>query len=198
MKSTKPEVFIIESLTFEDERNNRQEGKIISNILELNGKQSEYFYIRTKAELLEVVDIFYDSDYRYLHLSCHGNRNCMATTLDQISFEELGEILRPCIHERRLFFSACELANPELAQAVLPGSECYSIIGPSQAVRFSDAAILWASFYHLVFQHDPETMKRDSLLKYCRNIATLFNVPLSYYSKNRQSKNGIKLTEITP
>ena len=34
---TKPNVFIIESLDFDDEENNRFEGKVLSNILKLNG-----------------------------------------------------------------------------------------------------------------------------------------------------------------
>jgi len=50
---TVPEVFIIESLKFDDEANDRYEGKIISNILHLNEKNSKYYYIRTKRELEE-------------------------------------------------------------------------------------------------------------------------------------------------
>ena len=65
---TKPNVFIIESLDFDDEKNNMYEGKVLSQILELNGIESEYYYIRTKQELDEIVDKFEDSGYRYLHL----------------------------------------------------------------------------------------------------------------------------------
>jgi len=195
---TKPEVFIIESLRFDDEKNNRYEAKIISNILELNEKNSEYYYIRTKRELREVVGIFHESEYRYLHLSCHGSPKSMATTLDQIAFAELGEILRPCMKKRRLFVSACKMVNSELAEAIIPGSGCYSVVGPSQDVAFSDAAILWASFYHLMFTHDSCAMRRSELLKHCRHVATLFGVPLSYYSSSRSAESGFKFERIEP
>lgn len=41
-QKTKPNVFIVESLRFDDERDNRQEGKVLSQILQLNGINSEY------------------------------------------------------------------------------------------------------------------------------------------------------------
>jgi hypothetical protein len=49
---SKPEVFIIESLKFRDERCDLFEGRIISGILALSDKQSRYYYVRTRAEFL--------------------------------------------------------------------------------------------------------------------------------------------------
>jgi len=106
MKDTIPEVFIVESLRFADEEQGYYEGQIISNILRLNQKQSKYYYIRTKIELRAVLEKFCDSNYRYLHLSCHANNRAMATTLDSIPFSELAPLLRPYLKERRLFVSA--------------------------------------------------------------------------------------------
>ena len=90
---TKPEVFIVESLRFKDEDKDKFEGKMISHILNLHGKKSRYYYIRTKKELESVIRKFGSSQYRYLHLSCHGNESTMATTLDHVSFKELGAML---------------------------------------------------------------------------------------------------------
>jgi hypothetical protein len=45
---TSPNVFIIESLKFDDERDDTFEGRLLSEILHLGGKTSEYFYIRTR------------------------------------------------------------------------------------------------------------------------------------------------------
>jgi len=193
---TVPEVFILESLKFDDEADDKYEGKIISNILHLNGKDSKYYYIRTRRELEEVIGIFRVSQYRYLHLSCHGSSQSMATTLDTISFEQLGQILKPHLHNKRLFISACEMVNKELAKAIIPDSGCYSIIGPSEPVAFSDAAILWASFYHLIFNYDSEAIKREGIIKYCQRIVNLFGVPLNYYFSSR--KSGFKLKRIRP
>jgi hypothetical protein len=196
--TTIPEVFIVESLKLEDEANDKYEGKIISNILHLNinRKNSKYYYIRTKKELEAVVKIFAESRYRYLHLSCHGSPQSMKMTLDTISFEQLGGILKPHLHKKRLFISACEMVNDELAKAIIPGSDCYSIIGPSKPVAFSDAAILWASFYHLIFNYDSKKIEREGIIKHCQPIVNLFGVPLNYYSSSESQKSGFKLEKI--
>lgn len=193
---TKPNVFILESLKFSDEKQNLFEGKIISDILALNGKQSMYYYIRTKRELDEIATVFAKSKYRYLHLSCHGSSRTMATTLDKISFAELAQTLRPVLHDRRLFISACEMVNKSLAKAIMPDSGCYSIIGPTKAVAFSDAAILWASFYHLMFNRNFDAMKREEIMRCCGLISNLFGVPLNYFGKD--TKAGFKLDAIEP
>src|SRR4051794_9671160 len=82
--TTKPEVFIIESLDLDDEKEQRFEGKIISQILALSGKQCEYYYIRTRREFEEMLKQFANSGYRYLHLSCHGSSRALQTTYDAI------------------------------------------------------------------------------------------------------------------
>ena len=61
---SQPEIFIIESLEFDDERAERFEGRIISEILTLSGKHCEYCYIRTKRELKELLNQFETSRYR--------------------------------------------------------------------------------------------------------------------------------------
>ena len=181
MEDSIPEVFIIESLDFQDEADGNYEGQLISNILRLNKKDSKYFYIRTKKELIAVLDKFRESNYRYLHISCHANDTEMSTTLDSIPFPELSRILRPHLKERRLFLSACEMANKELAGQLLPGSGCFSLMGPAEEIAFSDAAITWASLYHLMFNHDRDVMKRGVLLTNARSLRTLFGVPLNFY-----------------
>jgi hypothetical protein len=50
------------------------------------------------------------------------------------------------------------------ASAIIPSSKCYSIIGPIKKVSFGDAAIIWASFYHLMFSVDEKKMKRSRIL----------------------------------
>ena len=134
MKDTIPEVFIVESLRFHDEEKGYYEGQIISDILRLNKKQSKYYYIRTKKELRAFLDKFRDSNYRYLHLSCHANRGEMATTLDSIPFSELASLLKPYLNKRRLFVSACEMVNINLANLLLPGSGCFSLMGPATQI----------------------------------------------------------------
>jgi hypothetical protein len=188
-KTTKPEVFIVESLTLKDEKNNRQEGELISRMLHLAGKrETEYYYIRTKLELDEIIDLFDESGCRYLHLSCHANKTGMATTFDDISYVELGKMLRPCLENRRVFVSACQMATAALAKELLPDTGCYSLIGPRQPINFDDAAAFWVSFYHLMFKLNTKTMNRANLIKRVTQLSRIFEEPISFYASSNNEK----------
>lgn len=158
---TKPNVFIIESLRFDDEKSRRKEGKFISHILNLAGRDYQYYYIRTKSELKEVLLFFEESKFRYLHLSCHADADGIALTLDDIGIQEMGSLFRPYLKDRRIFFSACEIVTPSLAATLLKETGCLSVIGPSKSVGFDEAALFWASFYHLMFKNS--SMKRKDI-----------------------------------
>jgi hypothetical protein len=191
-----PRVFIIESLTLKDEANKRFEGRILKQILRLSGKESAYYYIRTRRELERIARLFGRSGFRYLHISCHGNSNEMATTFGSISFPELGHILRPHLRDRRVFLSACEMTTRSLARELISGSGCYSVIGPSDAVRFGDAAILWSSFYHLMFRTNESAMQRKWILAHLRKTTKLFRVRMNYFARSR--KQGIRSIVLGP
>ena len=76
MVKTTFSLFIIESLRFADEAEQRFEGRILRDIFRLSGHDVEYLYIRTRKELKEALQQFYLSRKRYLHISCHGNKAC--------------------------------------------------------------------------------------------------------------------------
>ncbi|WP_456473777.1 hypothetical protein [Candidatus Pyrohabitans sp.] len=196
-KSSKPNVFIIESLRFSDEKHNRFEGKFLSQILCLGGKETEYYYIRTKKELEEVLNLFDESNYRYLHISCHGTNSSLSTTLDELSFSKFGKLIRPHLTEKRLFISACSAVNDNLAREIFPNSKCYSLIGPREDILFHDAAIIWASFYHLIFKENPKAMSRRNILPILKKVTNTFEVSLNYFSINK-SKKGYKRKKIEP
>lgn len=188
---TIPEVFIIESLYLEDEKGKRHEGDVLSRMLHLAGKKkTQYYYIRTKRELDEIIDIFDESDYRYLHVSCHADRNGMATTFDNVSFAELGEMLRPCLDRRRVFVSACEMATQKLAAQILKDTGCYSLIGPRRKIAFDDAAAFWVSFYHLMFKINTHNMKRDVLQERIKTLSAIFEEPINYFASSTKNKRG--------
>ncbi|MBX7185990.1 MAG: hypothetical protein K1Y01_12675 [Vicinamibacteria bacterium] len=185
---TKPLVFIVESLGLEDEKEARSEGQVLQRILRMSGKETTYFYIRTRKELEKFAKTFGASRYRYLHLSCHANKTLMATTLDRISFADLGDILRPHLGKRRVFLSACEMGTKELALALLKDSGCYSVIGPAEAVEFGDAALLWSSFYHLMFKRNHAAMQRKWITAHLQDTANLFQVSMNYFSLGAKGK----------
>ncbi len=193
---TVPELFIIESLRFEDEKNNRFEGKIVADILNLNGRRSAYYYIRTKSEFLSVLRLFGQSNYRFLHLSCFGNASSMFTTLDTVYFGELAAALNPVIGHRRLFVSAPSIAQEAFAGHLWPRSRCYSLVGPVKSVKPTDAAMFWAAFYHLVPSYNWETMKRQGLIRYLDPISVLFDIPLNYFYACLKDKQGFRHTPV--
>lgn len=191
---TRPEVFIIESLSLDDERAGRQEGEILSRMLKLSGKRhTKYYYIRTERELDEIIDLFEESEYRYLHISCHAGRTSMSTTFDDISYKELGKKLAAVLEGRRLFVSACEMSNERLAAAVLKGSGCHSLIGPKQMINFDDSAAFWTTFYHLMFKQDGRRMKHRTIEYYVRELSTLFGEPINYFRKSATATEGFEL-----
>lgn len=195
---SQPEIFIIESLDFKDERAERFEGRIISQILALSGKKCEYCYIRTKRELKALLEQFKSSHYRYLHLSCHGSSDSMFTTLDPIPFTEFGSLIRPFLSKRRLFVSACSATNRTLAEAIMPDSGCYSILGPDEDILFSDAAVLWASFYHVMFNADSEAMKYKTIKAKAQEVSDMYRVRLKLIGHDEKDSKGFKLRTITP
>ena len=193
---TTPQVFIIESLRLDDEEHERFEGRILKQILRLSGKESAYYYIRTRRELEQIARVFSKSGFRYLHLSCHGSPTTMATTFDPLCFAELGQILRPHLNRRRVFVSACEMANRLLATELIKGSGCSSVIGPAESVLFSDAALLWSSFYHLTFRTNDNVMQRKWVLAHLRSTSKLFQVRMNYFSASESQ--GIRTTIVEP
>src|SRR5438552_5972806 len=109
--STTQAVFIVESLKVTDEASGRREGRILRDILRLAGKPNEYWYIRTKKELRHFLSRFGSSSKRYLHISCHGDDGALYTTFDRIEFGEFGQLARPHLDGRRVFFSTCDVVN---------------------------------------------------------------------------------------
>lgn len=119
------------------------------------------------------------------------------TNLDELQFSELGQIFKPCLKKRRLFISACAMVNENLAKNIIPATGCYSVIGPNEPIGFSDAAIFWSAFYHLMFKHDEGTMKRKELLKYVKRIHKVFDVNISYFALSKRSPSGFKSDHFT-
>lgn len=184
-------VFIIESLDFEDEKEDLFEGKFLSRILTLGGIDTEYYYIRTQKELEKVLEIFKDSNFRYLHISCHGSENTIETTLDTINFNLFSELVTPYLKSKRLFISACSAVNRDLAKQIFPFVKCYSLIGFNEEVYFNDAAITWASFYHIMLKKD--RMKYDDISPILNKLSKLYQIPINYFQASKAAKQKFKL-----
>jgi hypothetical protein len=191
-----PGVFIIESLQLDNEKDQLFEGKIIANILNLSKVRNTYYYIRTLKEFKKILGLFRDSKYRYLHISCHGSDGGIALTFDDIKYTALGDILQPYLFDKRLFLSACASVNNESAVAIIPKGQCYSFIGPVKNIEFRDAAIVWASFYHLMFKANATKMVRDDLIKNIQKIVNAFEQPMNYFSRSKTKKVKTKIINV--
>jgi len=191
-EKTKPYVFIIESLEFKDEEKGYFEGEIISKILNLSEIEHKYYYIRTRTEFEYLLEEFVKSNYRYLHISCHGSRKSISMTLDEIKFNDLGLLIGDRLDRKRLFLSSCLSTNEDLANQILSISDCFSIIGPDKKIYMDDAAIFWSSFYQVMFKQNPKAMKRENLERVLKDLKSLFKIPLRYYSTSKSNENGWK------
>ncbi|MFX1739841.1 hypothetical protein PXJ20_26835 [Paraburkholderia sp. A1RI_3L] len=185
------DVFIIESLDPDDEGNGRLEGVFLAHILRLHGKAPQYRYVRTRDALNDAVLEFAESHYRYLHISSHGDSEGLVTTnQEEVDFDEFAEMLQPHMQGRRLFLSACSTVHEDLAKALIPPSGCYSVVGPTENIRFTDAAIVWGAVYHLMFTEDAERMTRRTLKEQLAKVCDLFGVKLAFFSKSEKLKRG--------
>lgn len=191
MTSTKADVFIIESLNPDDEGNGRFEGSSISHILRLHGKTPKYRYVRTRSDFEDAVTAFQASRYRYLHISAHADAEGMCTTnQEEIDYDELAELLAPCLKGKRLFLSACSMVHDDMAREIIPKTGCYSVVGPKEDIEFSAAAVFWPSIYHLMFSHNGTKMKHRELKDNLISVADLFDIEIGYYSRSKKRKRG--------
>jgi hypothetical protein len=192
---SKPEIFIIESLRFEEEAS-LCEGKIISQILAMSDKQCEYYYIRSKKELKRVLHKFNQSRYRYLHLSCHADKESMTTTIDEVAFKELAKMLKGNSAHCRVFLSACSMATEEFAEAIFSETDFISVLGPTEDIPFGDAVVFWSSLYHMMFKQDPDRMEGAFLRSTAQALVNVHGIRLKYFGKDTEATDGIKVYPI--
>lgn len=182
---TKPEVFIIESLKFAEETDYR-EGEMIYRSLRMSLKDPVYRYVRTLTEFEHFIGEFQKSNYRYLHISCHGSRGGISMTLDDITIHDVGEIIGPVMDGKRLFLSTCLASTPAMAEAVFKNGGCTSLAGPKNKINFDDSVVLWTSFYHLMFKANQKAMKRDQLRETLSKCASTVGTRINFYYPDKQ------------
>ena len=188
-KKSQPQLFIIESLKIRDEEEHLQEGDIISRMLSLSGKTDTiYFYVRTRREMQEMADRFGRSNHRYMHISCHADERGIVTTFETITNPELSDMLRDHLPKTRLFVSACEMANEDLAEQLFRKSEILSFAGPSVPIDFDDAAAFWVSFYHLMFKKDDGSMAGEYVKEVFNKLSILYDVQMNYFVRKKGSR----------
>lgn len=193
--STRPDVFIIESLHPDDEGNGRFEGSNISHVLRLHGKEPKYRYVRTREQFEDAINEFAKSAYRYLHISAHADAEGMCTTnQDEIDYDELADLLAPSLRSKRLFLSACSMVHKDMAKEIVPKTGCYSVVGPREDIAFTTAAVFWPAIYHLMFAINDSAMTHGVLKRNLEKVTALFGIEIGYFSRSRKLKRGTRET----
>lgn len=189
---TQPETFILESLSPDDEANQRLDGKVLYEVLRLQGKNPIYYYFRTQTELIRFADIFRQSGYRYLHLSCHGDETKLQFTFGQTDYETFAKIFEKKLNNRRLFISGCSLGNSVFADALFAKSGgMYSVTAPTKKVFFSQTTSFWPAFYYMMHAWDSTAMKQERLRPVLERLTEIFEMPLAHYRKNSAKKGAV-------
>lgn len=189
---TQPETFILESLSQDDEAHQRLDGKVLYEVLRLQGKNPIYYYFRTQTELVRFADIFRQSGYRYLHLSCHGDETQLAFTFGQTDYQTFASIFEKKLNNRRLFISGCSLGNSDFANALFAkNGGMYSVTAPTKKVFFSQTTSFWPAFYYMMHAWDSTAMKQDRLRPVLERLTEIFEMPLAHYRKNTAKKGAV-------
>lgn len=188
IQHTKPDVFILESLSFDDEVAQRYEGKVLADLLRLADKKPAYYYFRTERELIELTQLFRHSTYRYLHLSCHGSRDYIHTTIEDIPVKRFAEIFEGHLKLRRLFVSACGVGSGFLSNYVGSANKgMHSIASPVDQILFSRAVAVWAAFYIRMFDFNDQSMSSKQIGFLLADLSRLFDVRFNWYWYNAKS-----------
>jgi hypothetical protein len=187
-------VYIIESLRSEDDA----DGEVLDQILEMSGITSSYHNADTIEDFRRFIEEFKSSGYRYLHLSCHADQKGIQINGEDISNQELADLLKGALTGKRLFMSACKGANRDLANKVITLCGSNSLIGSPINLRFDKSVLFWPSFYHIMNEMDEKIMKRKYLISSLQKCTDLFNVPINYYSKIKNEPNSMRRLKVRP
>lgn len=186
---THAEVFIIESLTLEDESKSRFEGKILADVLRICGKDPKYYYFRTKDELYMLADLYRESSYRFLHLSCHGSADNIFTTLDPVPYIDFANIFSGILKNRRLFVSACDVGNELFAEILFAKNRgMFSIAGPTTEISFEHSVAYWSAFYVKLFSENMSFVKNDAIAFALKRLCDLYGVDFHWAWHNSKHK----------
>lgn len=148
-----PQVFIIEGVRDDDIQNHRVDGYILYKQLLLLGQEPRYVVVTGLNDFKAALVMFRQSNYRVLHISCHGTRDAVNLSKELIDYNTFADATRDCLKSRRIFFSACELGNIQLAELLFKVNKgMHSFVASQHPVEFKYASAFWVAFYTKYFE----------------------------------------------
>jgi len=172
-------VFIIETLRSDD----YFDGETLYEILDLTDIPARYEPADTIDDWFRLIKDFSKSNFRYLHLSCHADREGFEINGDELSNGDFQKMTLKHLVNKRVFLSACKGGNLELASHLILKNKAYSVIGTPENLRFDKSVLFWPSFYHAMNEIDNKRMTKKSIIHVLKKCVDLFEVPINYYSK---------------
>lgn len=188
-KGTIPDVFIIESLSRDDEKKKRYEGLILSEILRLGNKRPKYYYCDSIQEFPQAIELFNASRYRYLHISSHASDETITIGRKEITYSKFSSYFEDVLNNKRLFLSACSSGNENFSNAMINYNQgLYSIVAPEDDIYFSDAAAIWSALYTSLFGNDDSSIRSKDIEGTLSVLTELF--PISFFVSKRSTRNN--------
>jgi hypothetical protein len=139
------DVFIIDAYPYNDEE--ITEYGLIKETLSLLRKKPITKRVETLQEYQAQLDSYVQSNYRYLHISSHGNHTGLEIGENTINITKVFNGVNQNLRNRRIFISACEFTNDMLAKIIFNNTNCLSLMGFEEEVRVDKTALFWSFFY---------------------------------------------------
>lgn len=176
-----PDLFIVESLKYSDVKI----GNLLANNLRSSGKNPIFMTVDGENSFKHAMKIFKTSNYRYLHIICHGNpsfisfydeQSLSAEASETISYDSFINCFPPNLNGIRIFLAACELGNKNFSNAIMRSRhDIYSVIAPKNEILATQALYVWTTFYNQLFSSENANMKSSVMLKLLWKAVKVFN-----------------------
>ena len=114
--STKPQVFIIESLP----NHGPSEGELLHKILAMAGQQPIFEQCPSSSDFRQCLKKFKTEQYRFLHISCHGiGQYIDFSNGEHMAYGDFAQLFNGIPFEvSRIFFSTCGSGNSRIAEEI--------------------------------------------------------------------------------
>src|SRR5665213_2884407 len=108
-------------------------------------------------------------------------------TLDTVPFSGFRKVFAPVLRDRRVFLSACSVAQPRLARELFKKYEFapYSVTGPCTDIGFADAAVTWAALYNLLFRANTKAIEGEHLRNLLSQVCRLNDLQFRHFGRIR-------------
>lgn len=183
------DVFIIEALTAEDVRQGMLDGYILYQQIKLMGGDPRYIRVKSENDLKAALVMFRESNYKFLHVSCHGDRIKQKIRIGEkwFGYMRVAIASRQLLKSRRVTFSACELGDELFCKRLFEKNHwMHSFTAPTTEINAKVASAFWVSLYTLWLNKsipsvkDDLSVRSDTVLDVLKILSNAFDFPILF------------------